>query len=65
MATTNIYALNEDKVSSDARFDGFYYISTNLDDNVDLRTILDINKRRWRIEASFRVMKTDLKARSV
>lgn len=65
VATTNIYALNEDKVSSDARFDGFYYISTNLDDNVDLRTILDINKRRWRIETSFRVMKTDLKARSV
>lgn len=65
VATKNIYTLNDDKVSSDARFDGFYCISTNLDDDVDLRTILDINKCRWQIEASFRVMKTDLKARPV
>ncbi|MDO4664476.1 MAG: IS1634 family transposase, partial [Erysipelotrichaceae bacterium] len=65
IATKNIYTLNEDKVSNDARFDGFYCISTNLDDDVDLRTILEVNKRRWQIEAAFRVMKTDLKARPV
>lgn len=45
------------------RYDGFYAISTNLDG--DAKDIVEINKRRWEIEESFRIMKTDLRSRPV
>lgn len=45
------------------RYDGFYAISTNLD--ADPREIVEINKQRWEIEESFRIMKTDLRSRPV
>ncbi len=44
-------------------YDGFYAVSTNLDDRVE--EIININKRRWEIEECFRIMKTDFKARPV
>jgi len=50
-------ALEEEK------YDGFYAISTNLD--LDPSEIVKINRQRWEIEESFRIMKTDLKSRPV
>lgn len=44
-------------------YDGFYAIMTNLDD--DPKEIVRINHNRWKIEQSFRIMKTDFKARPV
>lgn len=57
------YFLNEDKINEEAKYDGFYAVSTNLED--DISRIIDINKRRWEIEECFRIMKHEFKARPV
>ena len=44
-------------------FDGFYAVCTTLED--DISEIIKINKRRWEIEESFRILKTYFKARPV
>ena len=44
-------------------FDGYYGICTNLED--DAQSIIRINHRRWEIEESFRIMKTEFQARPV
>ena len=44
-------------------YDGFYGVCTNLDDNAE--EIIKINQRRWEIEESFRIMKSEFKARPV
>ena len=44
-------------------FDGFYAVCTTLEDNIS--DIIKINKRRWEIEESFRLLKSDFKARPV
>ena len=44
-------------------FDGFYAVCTTLEDKIS--DILHINKQRWQIEAAFRTMKTEFKARPV
>ncbi|MGI6736384.1 MAG: IS1634 family transposase [Anaerovoracaceae bacterium] len=53
--------LNEEKVKDEERYDGFYAVCTTLED--DASEILKINKRRWEIEESFRIMKNDFKSR--
>ena len=44
-------------------YDGYYALSTNLEG--DAKEIVALNHRRWKIEESFRIMKTDLKSRPV
>ena len=44
-------------------FDGFYAVCTTLDD--DISEIIKVNKRRWEIEESFRILKTEFKTRPV
>jgi Transposase len=41
----------------------FYAVCTNLED--DASEIIKINRRRWEIEESFRIMKSEFKARPV
>lgn len=55
--------LNEDQIESEAMYDGFYAVCTNLED--DAATIIKINKRRWEIEECFEIMKSEFKARPV
>lgn len=57
------YSLNQDKINEEAKYDGLYAVCTNLEDSVD--EIIKINKRRWEIEESFRIMKTEFNARPV
>ena len=47
----------------EAKYDGFYSVCTNLEDEVT--EIIKINKRRWEIEESFRIMKSELKTRPI
>jgi hypothetical protein len=47
----------------DSRYDGFYAVCTNLDD--DTADIAKINHDRWEIEESFRIMKSEFEARPV
>ena len=44
-------------------FDGFYAVCTTLDD--DISEIIKVNKRRWEIEESFRILKNEFKTRPV
>ena len=62
-ALNNNYYLNYDKINEESILDGLYAVCTNLED--DVMDIIAINKRRWEIEESFRIMKTEFKARPV
>jgi len=63
IADNVIYSLNEQAIANEKIYDGFYAICTNLDD--DASAITKINNRRWEIEESFRLMKSEFKARPV
>ena len=60
---TDLYELDLDKIAEEEKYDGFYAVATNLDD--DVRTIINISSNRYKIEDCFRVMKTNLSARPV
>ena len=63
IAENATFELDQDRISEEAKYDGYYAVITNLEDNVE--EILKINKQRWEIEENFRIMKTDLEARPV
>lgn len=63
LAEKELYSINTDLISKEAAYDGFYAVCTNIEDNAD--TIIKVNKRRWEIEESFRIMKSEFKARPV
>lgn len=63
VAEKKVYTLNEAKIAEEEKFDGFYCVATNLEDEVS--EIIRINQRRWEIEESFRIMKTEFSARPV
>ena len=57
-------SLNTQKIEEDARFDGFYAVTTNIfADKMPAEQIAAISARRWEIEECFRIMKTDLESR--
>ena len=60
---TDLYELDLSKIAEEEKYDGFYAVATNLDD--DVRTIISISSNRYKIEDCFRVMKTNLSARPV
>lgn len=55
--------LNQERIDDEEQYDGFYAVCTTLDD--DIQDIIRINKRRWEIEESFRIIKSEFKARPV
>ncbi len=63
VAENNNYILNQEKINEESLYDGLYAVCTNLED--DVSEIIKINKRRWEIEESFRIMKSEFKARPV
>lgn len=63
VADNNIYSINEELIKEESKYDGFYAVCTNLEDNA--MDIIKINKKRWEIEESFRILKTEFKARPV
>ena len=62
--TSDSYYVDEDLINEEAKYDGFYALTTDLED-YDIKDILAISERRWEIEESFRIMKTDFSARPV
>lgn len=62
-AYKNVLSLDEEKILSEMDYDGLYAVSTNLEG--DVSDILKITKRRWEIEESFCIMKSELNARLV
>ena len=63
IAEQKIYDLDTKKIEKERRFDGFYGICTNLEE--DAQTIAKISHNRWEIEECFRIMKSEFKARPV
>ena len=67
------YSINYKLAEEEAIYDGFYAICTNLEEKTDksggkhhtISDITKINHARWEIEETFRIMKTQLKARPV
>ena len=57
------YSIDEDLINEEQQYDGYYALTTNLDD--DIETILKVSRGRWEIEESFRIMKHDFLARPV
>lgn len=63
VAESTHYSIDENLIKEEQKYDGLYAVCTNLTD--DVKDIIKTNHRRWEIEESFRIMKTDFKARPV
>lgn len=63
IAEKKILSINNEIIEKEEKFDGFYGVCTNLEDNAE--EIIKVNQRRWEIEESFRIMKSEFKARPV
>ncbi len=63
IASIKEYSINQQRIIEEEKYDGFYAVCTNLED--DAKSIVKINHRRWEIEESFRIMKSEFKARPV
>lgn len=57
------YNLNQEIIDNESKYDGYYAVCTNLEDTAE--EIIKVNKNRWEIEESFRIMKSEFKARPV
>ena len=55
--------VNDGRIAEEEKYDGFYAVCTTLED--DIKDIIKVNKRRWEIEESFKIMKSEFKARPV
>jgi len=58
------WELDEDKITQDARFDGYYGIQTS-EKNMSAIDVMDAYHTLWKIEDSFRIMKSTLEVRPV
>ena len=63
IADKTVTSIDEQMVWEEERYDGFYAVCTNLEDEVP--TIISINQKRWQIEECFRIMKSEFQARPV
>ena len=63
IASESHYSISQSVIDEEARYDGLYAVCTNLED--DVQDIIKVNHRRWEIEESFRIMKTEFNARPV
>lgn len=63
IADQTSHTIDEEKISEEAKYDGLYAVCTNLES--DINEIITINQRRWEIEESFRILKSEFKSRPV
>lgn len=63
LADIKNFTIDQEMIDQEARFDGFYGICTNLEDNAP--DIIKMNGGRWIIEDCFRITKTEFEARPV
>ena len=63
IAQATSYSLNQQMITQEELFDGYYAICTDLED--DAPAIIRANAGRWIIENGFRIMKNEFEARPV
>lgn len=63
VAPKSHHAIDETRIVAEAQYDGFYGVCTNLESTAD--EIIRINKRRWEIEETFRILKSEMRTRPV
>lgn len=64
VAENTVYSLDLEAIENEARFDGFYAICSNLEDETAVE-IIRANSQRWEIEDMFRILKTEFESRPV
>lgn len=64
VAQNTSYGLDLEAIEKEARFDGFYAICSNLEDETAVG-IIRANSQRWEIEDMFRTLKTEFESRPV
>jgi len=57
------YSIDQDVIDNEEKYDGYYAVATNLDDNA--KDILNISENRYKIEDCFRILKTNFESRPV
>jgi transposase len=60
---SDYYAIDQSVIEEDEKYDGYYALATNLDD--EAKPIIEISSKRYEIEDCFRVMKTNFSTRPV
>ena len=63
VAEKKVFSIDRERFGEESEYDGFYAVTTDLDD--DPGEIIRINRGRWEIEESFRIMKSDFDGRPV
>ena len=63
VAEETYYSIDQSIIDEEAKYDGLYAVCTNLEDTVE--EIIKVNHRRWEIEESFRIMKSEFESRPV
>ena len=63
VAEKKVFSIDRERFEKESEYDGFYAVTTDLDD--DPAEIIRINRGRWEIEESFRIMKSDFDGRPV
>ena len=64
VATKTEYTLDLEAIEKESRFDGFYAICSNLEEEPAVE-IIRANSQRWEIEDMFRTLKTEFESRPV
>lgn len=60
---TDQYFIDQSVIDEEEKYDGYYAVATNLDD--EAKSIVEISSNRYKIEDCFRVLKTNLSTRPV
>lgn len=61
IAENTSLVLNANRIAEEEKYDGFYAVVTNLDDEPE--QIIKVNQHRWQIEECFRIMKNEFSSR--
>lgn len=56
------FSINNELIEEEKKYDGFYAVTTDLEDS-NISLIIDANKRRWEIEENFEIMKSEFRTR--
>jgi len=63
IAEKSSHSIHVTKIDEEAKYDGFYGVCTNLESTPE--EIVKINRRRWEVEESFRILKSEMRTRPV